>query len=340
MSGRAIGGFLPLDSDPLGASGGVLKFWGVTEANAWKFANARSALAHCLKVSGARRLVLPAYICSELASAAGDGIEVAFYPLSDTLSPNVIALAEIVEPGDCVVVVDYFGRPPAQEFRDFAAMRNEIEWVEDCAQALDPGTEPWADWMLYSPRKLFGVPDGGILKRVKGDVPPVHYSVRGEEDREIPRRLRRDDPDERDNEIWYEAYRAVEAAMAPTCEPISCYSTQRLGMIDVDAVVARRKANYAVLEETVSKYSFYDATDNGFVPFGFPVRIGQRDHVWRKLRERRVFCARYWARLPCDTTVFPYEYAISRTVLMLPCDHRYDPADMVRVASAFHEAIQ
>ena len=39
----------------------------------------------------------------------------------------------------------------------------DIFWIEDCAQALVPDV-PWGDWQIFSPRKLFGVADGGVAR--------------------------------------------------------------------------------------------------------------------------------------------------------------------------------
>jgi len=52
----------------------------------------------------------------------------------------------------------------------------------------------------------------------------------------------------------------------------------------------------------------------------------------------RVFCARHWADLPSPGADFPAEHDLSRRLLTLPCDHRYDAADMARVAQAFQAA--
>lgn len=338
LSRRAIGGFLPLDAEPRHPDGGALACWGVTSENAWMFSNARSALAYLLREARTRRLLLPAYICPELSALADREMDIHFYPLLDDLSPNTAALASKMRAGDCILAVDYFGRPPSGDFQAFVAEHPEVLWVEDRAQALDPGCAEWAPWVLYSPRKLFGVPDGGILKSTMGSVPAAAYEGGGEAERAGPRILRRDDADERDNEVWYAAYRAVEEAMAVSREPMSQLTCGHLRAIDVEAVCCRRRENFKSLNELLGNAVMADGCTPAYVPFGFPVRVAGRDDVCDRLREKRVFAARYWQSLPSDAAEFPTEHAFGKELLLLPCDHRYDRSDMERVAQIFEEA--
>ncbi len=60
-------------------------------------------------------------------------------------------------------MVAYFGLPISPVAKAFAARRRDLRIVEDRAQALDCGAESVGAWTLYSPRKLLGVADGGVL---------------------------------------------------------------------------------------------------------------------------------------------------------------------------------
>lgn len=335
---RAIGGFMPLEPGSRQAAGGLLAFWGVTDGNAWRFVNARSALAHLLRNCGARRLVLPAYICPELATAAADaGVATAYYPLSDALSPLVTALDAMLRPGDCAVAVDYFGRPPARDFRDLAAARDDVVWVEDRAQALRPGAAPWAEWVLYSPRKLFGVPDGGILLRTGGAVPAAEHSSICAEDRALPRILRRDDADESGSVAWFEAYRGVESRMSVSREPMSALTRLLLAGIDPEPVILSRRENFSILRDALPEFGVFDGPADDFAPFGYPVRAAAAEAIQAALARRRIFAARYWPSLPSDPKQFPAEHALARELLLLPCDQRYGGEDMKAVARAFRD---
>lgn len=331
----AIGGFLPLERNERGA--GAFALWGIAEDNAWRFANARSALAHLLRRCEAQRLLMPAYICPELAAAAGGKTTLRFYPIDEDFSPDLGALKRLLRPGDCVLAVDYFGRKPDGAFLDVVAEHDGPLWVEDRAQALFPASRPWAPWVLYSPRKLFGVPDGGILHRVGATVAPVAYGKRVKEDRAAPRRPRGNDGDARDAAARYEAYRDVEARMSVSDEPMSDMTRELLSTVDAARAIARRRANYAALATELPDHALLGGPSVEFAPFGFPVRVRDAAATQSALAARRIFAARYWPELPSDPDAFPVAHVLAREVLVLPCDQRYDRQAMRRVAAAFRE---
>ena len=82
-----------------------------------------------------------------------------------SLQSTADALLQGVRTGDAVLVVSYFGNPIAPSWCTLSRQRPEIVWIEDRAQALWPNSNPMGSWVVYSPRKLIGVPDGGVLVR-------------------------------------------------------------------------------------------------------------------------------------------------------------------------------
>ncbi len=189
--------------------------------------------------------------------------------------------------------------------------------------------------MLYSPRKLLGVPDGGLLVHMSGCIEPASHSKGSDERRTCPRVMRRDDIEERDNARWFAAYQKVEAQMTVSREPMSALARKLLGCVDPQAIIRRRKENFDVLATLLHDVALIEGAATSFAPFGFPVRVPGRDVIWRALVERRIFAARNWPLLPSDPARFPAEHALSHEILLLPCDQRYDADDMRTVADAF-----
>src|SRR5207302_4980229 len=89
--------------------------------------------------------------------------KIRFYHVGRDLEADVSKLNREAVPGDLVVGVDYFGYPVGSALRGLSTTRGDLFFVEDRAQALAPSGDFWGDWCLYSPRKLLGVADGGIL---------------------------------------------------------------------------------------------------------------------------------------------------------------------------------
>lgn len=330
-----IGGFMPLDAAAGDTGGGVLAFWEARPDNSWFFANGRSALAHLLRREQVGRLWVPALICPELATAAPEGAA-RYYGLGPDLSPDTGSLDTLLQPGDCVVGVDYFGRSPSRAFRDYAASRNDVLWVEDRAQALAPGAGPWADWVLYSPRKLFGVPDGGILVRRGGTVEHPDYAGADVTAATAARRVEKD----RGSEWHFALYQETERRHSVSPRRMSRLSRALLDATDPAPAIRRRQDNYAVLAQLLSDIALLAEDGCGFAPFGFPVRLPECEAVWRRLCEAGVFPARHFAALPSDPQAFPAEHALGATMMTLPCDQRYRPDDLQRVADAVRDAMR
>jgi dTDP-4-amino-4,6-dideoxygalactose transaminase len=339
---QAIGGFLGLELPE--AVGGLRRLWGVRDEH-FAFENARSALAGLISAQEEGTVWFPAYICPELvASAPGDRRR--YYPLDTCLSPRVDFLQEMVRAGDLLLVVDFFGRPPGQSFLDYVSAHHDVLFIEDCAQALDTGRPPWGDWRLFSPRKLVGVPDGGLLVPASAKAAAVlpAASVRdGLDAVELarPQLARFEDEEEgAHNQVWHQLNQTKEAALPISNRRISRLGWAILGLLDANAIADRRRRNFATLAALLPQWAFLPEQRPRFVPLGFPVRLApeQRARVRDHLNRQRVFAAVHWPNLPSPADEFPAEHALSDSLLTLPCDQRYGDAEMHHVAETFLDA--
>ncbi|MBB94225.1 MAG: hypothetical protein CML68_06455 [Rhodobacteraceae bacterium] len=368
-----LGGFFGLelpDPDRTGDAGGLWRHWRADEGRA--FANASSALAALITHLQPGAVWFPAFLCAEFAGAAAPGLR-RFFALDDDLAPDPATLSPA--PGDLVVAVDYFGRAPGEctgegsgeasggcsgtTWRDFVAAHPQVTFVEDCAQAIDTGQPPWGDWRLYSPRKIAGIPDGGILVPMRGQalppapVPPAFAQVQAAL---APKLARLEAPAQ--NALWHPLNQAHEAAHAVTDLGMSTFSRRLAGLIDVQAISARRHANFRALAGPLADWAVIADPDPGFVPFGFPVRLapGQRDAVAGALYARGIFPAVHWRDLPvprdpggpagrtADWTAdwmadWTADWTRADTFLTLPCDQRWSVSDMGRMVDAFTAAL-
>lgn len=330
---RAIGGFLPLRL-PTPATDSVLKHWLAGSESAWYLHNARSALHALWEALRPARIWLPAYVCQEVAAAGPRSCASAFYPLDAGLHPDVRWLAENLSASDHVLAVDYFGRPPSDAFIGLVRARPDVTWIEDRAHALDTGTQPWGDWVLYSPRKLLGVPDGGILVGRKQSLPRLAPSALWEVDFVMPLIERLEDIGECRNAHWYARYVQQEQAMPMSTRPMSQITFGLLNYLNPQPDADVRRRNFSILARRLARWAFLDETDPMFAPLGFPIRVPCAASLAKHLASRRVFAARHWRTLPSDGSTFEREHTIARELLTLPCDYRYADSDMEAVATA------
>lgn len=334
---RPIGGFFPLAIDQMPAAAVTpWQSWTNGAGSILRFHSARAALAWLLRRKSIRRLWLPAYICPELADAAlNAGAELAFYPVGDRLMPDTAMLGAHLLEGDAVLGVAYFGFSPPSDFLRLAATRPDVLWIEDRAQAFDPGASPWGDWVVYSPRKLLGVPDGGLLVSYRQQLaePPLQPST--ELAFMSPALLRLEDPDESDHRRWYARYRTIEQAVTASPESMSRLSCELLRRLDAAAISAARRRNFASLSRAFSSIALPSpAEPSSAVPFGLPIRVNDAAAIAGKLAEAGIFCARHWSALPSDPDAFAAEHRLARSLLTLPCDQRYGEAEMRRIIDA------
>jgi dTDP-4-amino-4,6-dideoxygalactose transaminase len=329
-----IGGFLPLAIAELPAAAVTpWQLWTDGAQSTLAFQNARSALVWLLRQKQNRRLFLPAYICPEIADAArGAGVDVRFYGVGEALAPDAAALDSAARRGDAVLGVDYFGSAPSPDFLVLVNARRDLLWIEDRAQAFAPGVAAWGDWLLYSPRKLLGVPDGGLLVSYRERLAAPVTEELQDLSFVMPTLERFEDTDEARNREWYSRYREVEARTAVSLRKMSRLTATLLRRLDATGVAERRRRNCAVLVKAFAAIALRTPGAHELdVPFGLPIRVVDPATVAALLADRGVFCARHWPSLPSDPQAFASEHHLAQSLLTLPCDQRYDEAEMRRL---------
>lgn len=331
-----IGGAFGLE--PPG-TGGLADLWRIEPHLAWE--NATSALAALVAQRAPGAVWMPGYLCAHMAAAVPAGRR-RFFPLTADLAPDTAALAALA-PGDLVLAVNYFGRAPGATWRAFVAANPQVTFVEDCAQALDPAAPPWGDWRLYSPRKLMGVPEGGLLVPVSDRAgvlsgPRLPHDPAGATRRRLPMALRAAEP--ANNALWHPLFQAAENAGTVSDRAMDPAALAALAGVDPAPMIAARQANFARLYGRLATHALPGDPGHGFAPFGFPVLVpsARRDAVLGRLHGAGIFAAVHWRALaaPAGMTA---EHALAARLITLPCDHRYGPAAMDRVAATFQEAL-
>jgi dTDP-4-amino-4,6-dideoxygalactose transaminase len=337
---KPIGGFFELHEAD-GASGGasVLDAWAGHRAHV-AFVNARSAFAGLARQFPATSIWLPAFSCTDLLDGL-DMTRVKFYPLRDGFQPDLDVLGPMARSGDLVLVTAYFGQPATAATRNFAAGRPDLWIVEDCAQALDPGAL-WSHWRLFSPRKLFGVADGGILVvRDQGGFLPAPERDPDAAGLWAAHLLRHADPEGLNNAAWHAANQQKERGMTAAPEAISRRSLDLLSRTSLQSLRAPRLRNWQILDKGLRTWSALPSPVTA-PPLGYVIRVPSsgRGPLLAKLYAERIFAAVHWAEIAGPAHDFPLEQQWSRELVTLPCDHRYGEAEMDRIVARVASLLQ
>ena len=330
-SAAPIGGFFERH-EPDGAGPSVLEHWTEGRPHA-AFVNARSAFAALVAAFPGVTVWLPAFLCADLVQPAY-ARRTRFYPVNDGFEPDLDPVETEAKAGDLVLVTAYFGLPVSDGARQILARRPDLHVVEDRAQALDPGPGVPGAWRLYSPRKLLGVADGGLLV-APDDASALPQPTEGADGAALwaAPLLRAEDPSGRNNAQWHAANQAKEAAMAVGSQAMTDLSLSILTQTSLASLAGPRLRNWRVLDAHLRTWSALPA-DPASPPIGYVLRLeaDRRDRVLRGLHAERIFAAVHWPRIAGPAEDFPSEAGWSRELITLPCDHRYDEAAMTRIA--------
>lgn len=274
---------------------------------------------------------MPAYVCdSILSSLEFSAKECVFYHLQDgfQIGPEVT-----LEESDLLLFVDYFGVCAEA----VARVLERFPWdrvVVDCSQAFYQRAQPCLA-TLYSPRKFFGVPDGGLLVTAHNMRPPA---------------LRDDSSNTRMHHLvtrlsgsaaeGYASFKDAEASLvdpAPRC--ISILSERILQSIDYEDVQSRRSDNFRFLHDQLGSENqlALDGPCNAPLCYPFLPRVNIDK---RRLAELGIFVPTYWPEVADRPNLSQFERRLLHGMLALPIGQVLDvPADLEFIVESVREML-
>ena len=302
--------------------------------------NARSCINHVLATMSAKTIWIPSYLCESVFTITSRFKNHRYYPVNYDLSIDDSWISSI-QRNDLVILIDYFGFKCKVEIKH--AIKSKGAWLlEDASQALLSSiTDPFTDFVVFSPRKYVGVPDGGILKtngslimqnRQAKFQPPSDWWEKAY----TAAKCRRQFDLEGGENIWFKLFREVENE-APTGNiAMSDFSRRLLKQgFDYRQIAEVRRSNFNCLLERLDDYAIYHELPAGVVPLGYPCICRNRDQVIDSLYGQLIFPPVHWAINGFVPDEFLQSHTLSNQIMTLPCDQRYDSEDMNRIADAF-----
>jgi hypothetical protein len=197
--------------------------------------------------------------------------------------------------------------------------------IIDNAQSFFSKPLPGID-TFYSPRKFFGVPDGGYL--YTNTILPDNFEIDNSMERfgHLIGRI------EFGAEVSFSEFKKNEQQFCnQTIKYMSKITQCLLQNIDYECIAKIRKNNFQFLHEKLAaKNQLNIDLKNESIPMVYPYYsndFGLRE----RLLKNKIFVATYWPTLldTCDKN--SVEYKISRQLIPLPIDQRYDVNDLSRL---------
>lgn len=305
--------------------------------------HARGGLDLLVERLNPRRVWLPAYLCEALLTARVQE-RACFFGVGNALeiAPDAVGGLDIAQ-NDLFVAIAYFGHTPDLDTLESVRARGARVVVDASGALLTEGLERSADYLLASPRKFVGVPDGGLLVPV-GDAPwfdapvldnwtEVSLAIEAIQGR-AAFDLRGGDGVERS---WFTAFSAAERAAPGSPRAMHTDTMIALGRVDWLAVARRRRANFLCLADGLRDrvglpvQLLRSSLDEGEVPLGAFVvfdNVHIRDKARAALHAAGIYAPVHWSLEGVVPACFEREHDLSARCLTLVCDQRCNDRDM------------
>ena len=289
---------------------------------------------------GWRSILVPTYFCQDVVSSTLRAAPVRTYSWSPLSGPTVVPARE----GDVVLIPAVFGARPN------VRAEGGVMTIEDHSHDL---LAPWAtasraDYAIASLRKTLPLPDGGVVwspsdLSVPPEVPITEQHASSALLRLSAMILKRDYlAGER---VMKKAYRQMSVTgerMMASGHPsgISSYSRARLATLPVREWRSRRARNMDLLRVRLGALDLFEVLDFPYMLILLFAEAQARDRVRDRLIDLAVYPGVLWPlEDPVVDGIADEHVVLSRRVLALPCDQRYDADDMERVAAAVERAV-
>ena len=282
----------------------------------------RNALRYVIRALGIKKIHVPFFTCHVVDEAIqSEGCEILKYNLDKNLLPEQDFPRE-----DFIVYNNYFG-VLGQNVETLSQIYPNL--IVDNAQAFY--SKPNCRAVIYSPRKFFGLPDGGILRGK--DIPLLNLQI-GTSTSVISHLLKRL---ESGAEAGYKDFVINDSKLDNyPVQSMSELTRALMGNIDYEGAKEKRLSNFTFLKQHL-KTDFPILMSMDDVPLVYPLLIENGSELRSRLIGNKIFCARYWPKVLeyCDTNSI--EYRLAKNVVSLPIDQRYGFEEMKHIISVINQ---
>jgi hypothetical protein len=311
MEKKEIGGYFELESN----------LSGEFHTDAVKLNSGRHCFRYILQAQQPSKVFIPYYCCdSVLEPLQDEGIAYEYYHIDDRLrSKNSL----ILDQNQRILYVNYFGLKT--DYAEHLARKYGSNLILDYTQAFF--CRPIKDIdTFYSPRKFFGVPDGGYLYTEKINT---HHLER---DRSLSRFNHLVGRLDQSARAYYTDF--GEASATISSEPVKQMSkvTQHLLKgIDYNRAQLVRERNFYYLHSHLKETNLLPL-DLGTVsgPMIYPYQTDD-PNLRQRLIASKIYVATYWPELKGRLKKGSMEGKLVEYLLPLPIDQRYDTNDMKKI---------
>jgi hypothetical protein len=301
----AIGGYFELEISNRGS---------VYHDNALALNSGRNAFEYILIHKGYKRIHIPYFTCEVMLQPIKKlNLEYVFYHIDETFKP----LINDYRTDDAILYTNYYG-----------LNHHNIELlVKEFPNVIIDNAQAFFDKPMnnvntfYSPRKFFGVPDGGFVY-TKDVTPKQHY----EQDNSLDRIMHLLTRIENGAESGFELFKTNDAKLDN--QPIKLMSNltkKLLNGIDFDDVINKRIHNFNFIHQHLKQTNkltplIDDATIT--CPMVYPYWINNGNELRKLLTNHKIYTALYWPNVLEWVDANTTEFELANNVVCIPIDQR------------------
>lgn len=289
--------------------------------------SARNCFEYVLRSQKPELVYMPKFMCDVMLEPLKSlKINYEFYQINELLE---IKEEPKVQKNQLLLYTNYFGVKTA--YCKKLAKKYKQNLVLDYAQAFLVDPEPGCH-TIYSPRKFFGLPDGGLL--YSNSAVDEHFET-DISYRRMSHLLKRTDVGA---EAGYADFSKNDAALSnQPIKHMSRLTKTLLSSIDVDSAKKKRSQNMEQLHRVLHKTNELSfALEDSAGALCYPY-LTTNDHLRQKLIDHKIFVATYWPNILqwCDENEL--EYKMTKFILPLPIDQRYGEQHMQRIIEVIND---
>ncbi|GIP21750.1 hypothetical protein [Paenibacillus sp. J22TS3] len=310
---KEIGGFFGLE---------LSHFNKEYHTGALRLNKARSALNYLILQKNVKKIYIPYYMCSCILEPILDlGIEHEYYRLDEDMLPN---FSKEVYDNELFLYINYFGLCD-QNVTTVVNKLNNV--VVDNTQSFYSRPLNGCD-TIYSPRKFFGVPDGGYLYSTDSYMIELEPSSSYQQFEFLLKRI-----DYSAQEAYSQFQEQERWLTGQGMKQMSRLTETMLKSIDYDGVRDIRLRNFDFLHENLSKINELKIErSRDSVPMVYPLLI-ENNSIKEQLISEKVYIPTYWKEVIEISEYDWFERRLVDNLVCLPIDQRWGLADMEQILS-------
>ncbi len=298
--------------------------------NALQLNTGRNALEYILRRRGYKKLWLPYYCCGALLEAPRKlDIPTAFYHIGWDLAP---VLEQKVGEDEALLYINYFGICPL----DVAPRLNRYvrNIIVDNSQAFFARPLRGFD-TFYSPRKFFGVPDGGYLYwgvGLPGGESPLYDDLpRDESSGRMEHLLKRI---ELGAQAAYAGFKANEESLCRLpIKQMSLLTRSLLYNTGYEEAELARNSNFHLYHFHLKGINCFDIPADVSMlggPMIYPLLVEDKELKHTLIRDK-IYVATYWPEVLDRAGAGEVERTLTEQLVPLPLDQRYGKEELGRI---------